>query len=409
MSRGLGPNGLGRYSAALVDVTLLATLIGCGLPGAIALYAGQGQGSPRWLRKLLPIAASPLPVFAGVALVALWLSRGGLAVGARAGLLLALIGLLTFFQYVREIHSSLLWGAQAFTAQNRINVAVAAVTALGLAALYLQRGLSAESALVVQLVTSLLWSLAAAVWLLGRLRRPEASDDASGEAPPAELRTQVFRVGVRNLLHILPDLLLLRIDVYLIKELLPLATRDAQLGLYQAGVRVAELVLMVPGVLNTVLFAKAAAREPVERVTLDGAKLSLFLALLALGGMALTGRTLLGWFYGPGFSGSFLPCLYVMAGCAAMCVSGPLAGTLAGDAGYPRSLILAQGLGLVVNVAANLYLLPRYAEVGAALASALSYTVSAAIITIAFCRRFGIPAKELFRPESPLSLLRRLR
>jgi O-antigen/teichoic acid export membrane protein len=92
-----------------------------------------------------------------------------------------------------------------------------------------------------------------------------------------------------------------------------------------------------------------------------------------------------------------------------MCFSGPLAGTLQGDAGYPRSVVLAQGAGLVINIAANLYLLPRYGIVGAAAASALSYSVSAGIIAAAFARRFAVSLRELLRPEAPWQLIDRLR
>ena len=232
----------------------------------------------------------------------------------------------------------------------------------------------------------------------------------AGEAVPSEdsgLRGRTLGIALRNLLHIIPDMLLLRIDVYLIQRLLPGGSYQQQLGLYQAGVRVAELVFLVPGTLNSVLFAKAAAREDLTRATLVGAKLSFYLGLLALVGMAVVGRPALLVLYGARFGGSFVPCLLVLLGCCTLCFSSPLAGTLAGVGAYPRSVILAQGVALVVNVVANLILIPRYDIVGAAAASALAYSVSATVITTAFAVRFQVPWRELLRLESPLSLLRR--
>jgi Na+-driven multidrug efflux pump len=71
--------------------------------------------------------------------------------------------------------------------------------------------------------------------------------------------------------------------------------------------------------------------------------------------------------------------------------------------------MLAQAAALIVNVAANLVLLPRYGVLGAAMASAVGYAVSAALISLGFARRFGIPLAQLMRPESPWSLWQKLR
>jgi O-antigen/teichoic acid export membrane protein len=125
--------------------------------------------------------------------------------------------------------------------------------------------------------------------------------------------------------------------------------------------------------------------------------------------MALVGQPLLILLFGPRFAGSFVPCLLVLLGCSALCFSGPLAGTVAGAGAYPRSIIVAQGVALLVNVGVNIVLIPRYGATGAAAASTVAYIVSAAILARAFAARFSVPMHELLRPESPLALIRRLR
>ena len=52
LARGLGPSGLGRYSAVLVDVNLLTTLLALGLPGGLAVLIGQAQGNATTTRRL---------------------------------------------------------------------------------------------------------------------------------------------------------------------------------------------------------------------------------------------------------------------------------------------------------------------------------------------------------------------
>lgn len=422
LARALGPAGVGRYSAALVDVNVLTTVLSLGLPGALAVLQGEERGDAQRLRALWRLgAARALPVILSLLALGLcihlygdhphlsWLSRG------RGPWMLLLIGGCVVLQYVRDVHNSLLWGGQHFTAQNRLNLGLAVGQLAALSLLTLRALLTPTSALALHAASQALLAAAAGLWLRRWQRQQQQQPIAELPRPrPDEPRNdgslalRALRIGGRNFLHILPDLLLLRIDVYLIQRLLPAGRMEQELGIYQAGVRVAELLLLVPGTLNTVLFAKAAAREDIARVTLLGAKLALWLGILACALLALCGQPLLVAFYGQRFAGSFLPALVVLLGCAALCFSGPLAGTLSGAGGYPRSVIFAQTAALAVNIAANLYLLPRYGVRGAAAASALSYLCSAVLISIAFARRFELSAADMLRPHSPLQLLRAL-
>lgn len=406
LARGLGPAGLGRYSAALVDVNLIVALLSLGLPGALAVLQSEA-GAAATSRRL---ALRRLAWRRGLFIVVL-VGAAGLAVklGAprfeRTPVILLLIAAGVLVQYARDVENSLLWGDQRFSTQNRVNLLVQGLLCAGLCTLLFFDRVSPEAALALQLGSHLLWTFGAVL-----LRPPSPKSDAPMHDDDLRgLERRAFSVGFRNYLSLLIDLLVLRIDVYLIQTLLPVAQRDSSLGLYQAGVRVAELVLMLPGTLNALLFAKAAAKEDIAEAALHSAKLSLWVGLLALLGMWLVGQPLLIVFFGVRFGGAFAPCLWVLAGCVAMCFSGPLAGTLQGDAGYPRSVVIAQGAALVVNVAANLYLLPRHGITGAAAASAVAYTVSAIVICIAFMRRFDVSASMILRPETPWTLIARLR
>lgn len=410
LARALEPAGLGRYSALLTDVNLLVTALSLGLPGALSVLIGENTAR---LRPLLLLALRH---------GALWIALPGLAGYAAARSLPAglfgrlpaevgLIAVLCAVQFLRDVLGSLLLGTQQFHAQNLQSIVIAFFQ-LGLCVwLYLGRRLDPRSALGIQLAGNLLLGVLQAIALY-RLARVHGLWRRDPPAPNVEAARDVAararRIGARNLLHILPDYLLLRLDVYLVQRLVRQGAQR-ELGLYQAGVRIAELLLLLPTTLNTVLFAKAATREDLTQASVAGAKLCLFLGLLALGAMALLGQPLLIWFYGPRFAGSFAPCLWVLGGCCTLCFSGPLAGTLAGAGAYPRSLIGAQVCALLVNVGVDSYLIPRHGALGAAMGSAVAYAVSALFLSVAFARRFGVPLSDLFRPESPLALLRRLR
>ncbi len=416
LARGLGPEGIGRYSAALVDVNLLVALLSFGLPGALAILSSEtvGKSSKQRLQALRRIARARGVLVIGILGILLLAVAAGVRFAARPPLWCLLIGVGVVVQYGRDVQNSLLWGQQRFWTQNYLNLLVQLVLCAGLCALiYWGKGrLATESAFLLQVIGNLLFALFAALGF--RLLLTSSPSDAGAEIEVSQsfLNRRAWNIGGRNYLSLLIDLLLLRIDVYLIQELAPQATREHDLGLYQAGVRVAELLLMLPGTLNTLLFAKAAAQKDtaaVAEATLHSAKLAVWIGCIAFLGMAAVGQPLLVWFFGSRFGGSFVPCLWVLLGCVAMCFSSPLAGTLQGAGAYPRSVVWAQGVALLVNVAANLYLIPRQGIIGAAAASALAYTVSAILIAAAFARRFAIPLFQLVRPQSPFALWRSLR
>ena len=420
LARGLGPAGLGLYSAALVDVNLLVALLSLGLPGGLALIAGEAQQHADRSRRIQVLRRMALRhglLIVGVTLLAVPIYQGlarVITLPARTLGLLLICAVLVIAQFARDMQNALLWGGQRFAAQNRINGAVQLVLSLTLTGLWLAGALRVEVALLLQLGSHLLW-IAGSFWAS---RSPAAtasanatasSNPASTEEPADDIAQRARRIGLRSYIGVLLDLLLLRIDVYLIERLVPVATMTHELGLYQAGVRIGELILFVPSTLNAILFAKAAAREDVALSTLRGAKLSLWIGLSALLGMWLVGQPLLVLFFGARFAGSFVPCLWILGGCAATCFASPLAGTLSGEHGYPRMILLAQLAALLVNIAANCVLLPRWGIVGAAMASTCAYVVSALLIAAAFAHRYRVSWRQLVLLESPLSLWRGLR
>jgi O-antigen/teichoic acid export membrane protein len=420
LARALGPEGLGGYSAALVDMTLLTTVVSLGLPGGLAVLCSEAKGDPDRVRALrrLALLHGLRALLLVVTLALIFYTLGERTLGGplyerlrevRSGLILLLILGGAAAQYLRDVHNALLWGGQQFSSQNELNLLLTIGQLVTMAALFGTRSLTPLTALGLHGLSQLVLAAAYALRQRSLLARPGSATPPAPAPLDAEARRRLWQISWRNFLHILPDWLLFRIDIYLIQELVAPSQRQRDLGLYQAGVRIAEVLLLVPSTLNTVLFAKAAAREDVAKSALLSAKLGLMLGLLACAGMALCGRLILVLLFGSRYASSFLPCLLVLLGCSALCFSGPLAGTLSGAAGYPRSVVLAQLAALGTNVCANLFLLPRLGIVGAAASSALAYFVSALLITWAFSRRFQVPLRELVRPVSPLEILATLR
>lgn len=418
LARGLGPAGLGEYAAALVDVNLLVALLSLGLPGGLAILAGEARGRDDHARRLSALRRLSLRhgLFIAAALLLIASLYGPLALRwalpPRPTGMMSLIAALVLLQFARDVHNALLWGGQRFAAQNRINLTVQLALSVFLLGLWHQGWLQPLTALALQLLAHALWIGAAsyaATTTVASSSLDRTDDARETDSLASDVLARARAIGRRSYVGVLLDLLLLRIDIYLIEKLVPAAVMAHELGLYQAGVRIAELVLFVPSTLNAVLFAKAAARENVALSTLRSAKLALWLGLVVWAAMWLVGQPLLVLFFGARFAGSFAPCLWVLAGCVLTCFASPLAGTLSGEHGYPRSVLWAQLVALISNVVANLYLLPRYGIVGAAQASAFSYALSAVLITWAFMRRYDMSLSAVLVPELPWRLWRELR
>jgi O-antigen/teichoic acid export membrane protein len=79
--------------------------------------------------------------------------------------------------------------------------------------------------------------------------------------------------------------------------------------------------------------------------------------------------------------------------------------------GYPRLIFWSGLVSLLVNIALNIILIPRYGISGAAVATSISYTLNFVVLVIAFRYLTGTPVISMLIPRySDLKLLsRRLR
>ena len=115
LARGLGPQGLGRYSAALVDVNIVTTLLALGLPGGLAVLVGESQGHASATRKLWAyglrhtLLAVLVATLLGMGFGLLFPSLIIKIYADRTPLILAILILCVCGQLGRDLHNALLW------------------------------------------------------------------------------------------------------------------------------------------------------------------------------------------------------------------------------------------------------------------------------------------------------------
>ena len=61
---------------------------------------------------------------------------------------------------------------------------------------------------------------------------------------------------------------------------------------------------------------------------------------------------------------------------------------------------MAAAVGIPINIALNLWWIPRYGALGAAVASSVSYAVVTGVVLVLYCRASGVGPAEVLLPRA---------
>lgn len=179
-----------------------------------------------------------------------------------------------------------------------------------------------------------------------------------------------FSYGLKSQALLLINFLNYRIDMLLLKHF----TDATTVGYYSLAVGIAEMMWMVPNAAVAPLFSGIASSEAIDRslVTLRTVRWSLiFLSILAIGGI-LGGRFFIRLLYGNDYLPSYMPFLWLLPGICLFPLFKLLVVDLAAR-GNPGFGTITSAVALVVNIVANIILIPRMGASGSALATSISY------------------------------------
>jgi O-antigen/teichoic acid export membrane protein len=222
-----------------------------------------------------------------------------------------------------------------------------------------------------------------------RLLRAPAS-----AAPDLALLRRSGIVSARAYAASLLAFLVLRSDLMLVQGYLG----SASTGVYSIAVQFADLLLVLPVAIGTLLFPRVAAAPSSESAvfTASVSRHAVLAVTAACAAIALAIPWAIPLLFGDAFAGS-VPCLWILLpGVWCMAVQGILANDLAGR-DYPAFLPWMWLVLLVVNVGLNLALLPRMGIAGAALSSTVAYALSLVLVARHWLRRFPeVPPRSLF-------------
>jgi O-antigen/teichoic acid export membrane protein len=278
-------------------------------------------------------------------------------------------------------------GSGSVRAATMVTFCQLAASLLAYAGLAVTGNLTVSSAVVVWFAVLLgeALTLGAIAW---RVQAPGVSIGVRA------LLRRVWRYGLVVWLANVLGFAALRMDIYLLAYF----EGAAAVGVYAVAVAFAELLRLIPNSIGGVMMPKVAAEgEDALALTLRMSRVTGVVVGVAAICMVAVAAPIIPPLFGAEFAGAALPLLLIAPGIVASSAAGMSASYLVGR-GRPKFATIEAGVNVVVNLIANLLLIPRLGIAGAALASTLSYTVSAACPVYFLVRLTGVRVRDLLLP-----------
>jgi O-antigen/teichoic acid export membrane protein len=241
------------------------------------------------------------------------------------------------------------------------------------------------------------YALTAVVALADALRSRPSAAGPTGRAPLRAATAFGLRANAANALQLLN----FRIDLFVLSAV----ASSAELGTYSTAVSVTSVMFLAPQTLAQVVFPRVAAlsagdsdqhaqRAVVEAKSLRHVSL---ITLVSLPAVAVAMAIAIPLLFGSNFDGAVGLGLILLPGCALYGIASVLAATINGR-GFPGYSLRAAALSTPVALALYAALIPLLGDVGAALASTVSYAINFAITAVYYHRATGDRVAPLLVP-----------
>lgn len=389
LARTLRAEGYGIVVLAQAWVAVLVVPACVGQDRLLVREVAVLEARERWglLRGLLGWSTS-LVIGASVSLViaagALIWSTGVVAADVRPAVMMALV--LVPVMTLTRLRQATLQGLHHVVLGNVPDLVRPAVFLALFLGAWLWLGPRVEPAgAIVLLGVSAGAAYATAAWLLRRHLPPPVRRTPAEHADTVWVRAGV-PLTLLSLLYVLTN----HLDVLLLGGL----RGAAETAVFRVADRGAQLV-GIAGLVTNMSFAPAMAKlhalgrlNELQRLLTRGARGMLLLAVPVALVIAAGGRWFLGWF-GPGFADGYVPLLILVSAQLARALSGNV-NTLLIMTGHERLVTGTVALGVVVNAAMNLFLIPRWGGTGAALGTFASIALVHGTLVVIAWRRLGL-------------------
>jgi len=381
LARALGPEGNGLYALALLLPTTMAQMLNLGVAPANIYYVSRGD---------VPLArALAATTRLGIALSLVGLTIAPLIVYFRGeqwfpGVPTSLM-LLAFAAYpiglFQSYYVTLLTAVKDFRRFNR-SLALMPTVTLVLAALFiLPLDMGVTGAVLAYLIGQATGTAVSRVSLRTHLDAANGRDDGEGWWAYGRRCIQYgWKAHLSNILAYVNY----RADVFLVNLFL----NPALVGIYFVAVQVAERLWLPSKVLSTVLLPRMAemhATSDTKHITPIMSRLVLWGTVFICLVVAIVATPIIRLLFGEAYLGAIPPLLWLLPGIALASSSRIVANDFAAR-GRPEWNSWLSAAILVINIIANIVLIPRFGINGAAIATTISYGFNMFVKTIIYSR-----------------------
>jgi len=380
VARSIGPVGKGTLAILNVFGGLAVQMGNLGLHAATAHFTAREAGALGRIVSISLVLAPTMGAILATGLGAVVLTFPTLI--PNVPWLLVLVTLLGIpFAFLLLFFQNILLGQQRISAYNLLDIG-AKVFSLPLVLFIL---LVLQGGVQELVIAGFLLSVATALLAVRLVFRGVILPSLTLDGPMVR---RMLAYGSRSYIACLFAFLIIRSDMLLVNYFLG----AAQAGIYAVSVNLADLMLVFPTAVGTMLFPRVSAQRD------DDGTLTAAVSRHTAAGMAaicltagIVVRPLIQLLYGEAFRGAAAPFLLLLPGIFALSLETIFMNDLAGR-GLPPIVIGVPAVGLVLNVILNLALIPRFGILAAAGSSSLAYCAMLVIAWIAFARRTATPA-----------------
>jgi O-antigen/teichoic acid export membrane protein len=217
---------------------------------------------------------------------------------------------------------------------------------------------------------------------------------------------RMIRYGLKSHVQIIASHFHFKADMYLVA----FYASPAQVAYYAIAARLAEHMMTVPQSLGLALFPRLAGADVARAhlMTATACRQTLAVTTTVGLGLCLLGRWLITTWYGADYASAADPLVFICLGVVMMSLYVLLSRNFTSRNKQVVNIISAY-LALFGNLGMNVILIPRYGIVGAAVATAISYSAAALLLLVFFLMESRLAWHEvLILRRSDIAMWRKL-
>lgn len=388
VARALGPSLKGAVALTTMILAYAMIIGGLGASSALIHFAGRYPAARYSLGRGALVLGVTTGLAAGLGGVAVLMLSFRSAIPSDLLPVAALVIAIAPVAQISQLIESVLQGLGAIVEVSVLDLAAAIAMAF-VGVLVLVADIGASGWLIGLVVVTLLGLFARA-----HSARKLGVFSLTPSSPTISIR-RVVRYGLRGYPGDVFHGVNYRLDLFVVALLLPIS----DVGLYAIATNVAELGLLVPHALSTVLMHRAASGPAVTSAAITAMLTRLTSLFLVVYGIAIWvgAKLIIGILLGPKYSGSTAALVLLAPGIWALGTYQNLINDLAGR-GHFESKTVAAGIGATLTIALDIWLVPRYGIAGAAAASSLAYMATLVAVILLFRRQVPLPFRSILVP-----------